>query len=305
MSDKVIAIVSQKIIDVITSNLKNGIGAAPWNKPWNSRNGGPAMNGKSKKLYRGINALTLPLYGFSSPFWFSKKQVLELGGRIKLEEFKKSAPIIFSMWGEKVNPDTGRKERKWFGYRFYQAWNYEQCEGLPARFAPVEEGEGLAFQPIERAEGIVSGWAGMPTVKHEGGQALYRPSSDCIMMPAKETFKGEGQYYSTLFHEMIHSTGHSSRLARPEMGACTFGSHGYSKEELTAEMGAAILCAMAGIENTLENSISYLQGWLSKLQSNPDWLIKAAAQAQKAVDLILGRSYEVETVAEGEDSGEG
>ncbi len=303
MSEKVLSIVSQKMIDIITSNIKNGTPAAPWTKPWNGSTG-PALNGVSKKFYRGINALVLPLYGFSSPFWFSQKQILSLGGRIKSEEFKKSAPVIFSMWGEKVNPDTGRKERKWFGYRFYQAWNLEQCEDMPSRFDTVK-GEALEFQPIERAEAIVKGWAGMPPVAHEGTRAFYRPSSDSITMPPQSTFKSEGEYYSTLFHEMIHSTGHKDRLNREEMGKGIFGSHDYSKEELTAEMGAAMLCGYAGIENTFDNSIAYLTSWLSKLQSNPDWLVKAAAQAQKAVDLILGRSYEVETVVEGDDSGEG
>ena len=108
-------------------------------------------------------------------------------------------------------------------------------------------------------------------------------------MPKKESFHSVQEFYSTLFHECIHSTGSEKRLNRPELTDLNaFGSHDYSKEELTAEFGAAYLCAIAGIDNTLENSSAYIKGWLSKLKNNNDWLVGAASKAQKAADYIQG-----------------
>jgi antirestriction protein ArdC len=96
------------------------------------------------------------------------------------------------------------------------------------------------------------------------------------------------EYYSTLFHELTHSTGHATRLNRPTLtDLCPFGSTNYSREELVAEMGAAYLCSLTGIVNaTIDNSAAYIQGWLRRLRSDPKVLVQAAAQAQKAVDYL-------------------
>ncbi len=110
-------------------------------------------------------------------------------------------------------------------------------------------------------------------------------------MPDKDRFEIPAEYYSTLFHEITHSTGHKSRLDRLE--ATSFGSEPYAKEELIAEMGAAFLCGEAGIEcETLENSAAYLSGWLKALKDDKRLVISAAAAAQKAVDLMLDRKFE-------------
>lgn len=110
-------------------------------------------------------------------------------------------------------------------------------------------------------------------------------------MPDRERFESEEAYFSTLFHELTHSTGHESRLKRstlaPQQG---FGSDPYCREELVAEMGAAFLCGQAGIiEATIESTAAYIQGWLKRLKDDPTLVVQAAAQAQKAVDFILGK----------------
>jgi antirestriction protein ArdC len=112
-------------------------------------------------------------------------------------------------------------------------------------------------------------------------------------MPKPETFISREHYYSTLFHEMTHSTGHPSRLNRPTLSdAARFGDANYSKEELVAEMGAAYLCGFAGIENkTIDESASYLASWLRVLRSDHRLLISAASQAQKAVDYVRGMQH--------------
>ena len=133
-----------------------------------------------------------------------------------------------------------------------------------------------------------------PKIEHGGQRAFYRSIDDLVQMPPKDNFNTPESYYSTLFHELTHSTGHESRLARQGvMSKCTFGSDPYSREELVAEMGAAFLCGQAGIENTtVDDSASYINSWLNRLNDNDNLIVKAGAQAQKAADYVLGERYE-------------
>jgi antirestriction protein ArdC len=110
-------------------------------------------------------------------------------------------------------------------------------------------------------------------------------------MPARSRFVDAAHYYSTLFHEFVHSTGHESRLNRAF--GDHFGDELYSKEELVAEMGAAFLCAIAGIanEHTDRNTTAYIQNWISKLEEDNRLIVHAAANAQRAADCILGETF--------------
>jgi antirestriction protein ArdC len=137
----------------------------------------------------------------------------------------------------------------------------------------------------------VKGYTDAPTIQHWEPSAYYSPSTDLINMPRRELFESPEAYYATLFHEMTHSTGHKSRLARAGVVDPTkFGSHDYSKEELVAEMGASFLCAEAGISQaTFQNSVSYLGHWLKRLKSDTKLVVMAAAEASKAAERILGK----------------
>lgn len=290
MSIEIYTRVTDSIVARLTESIAKGETFAPWQRPWSATNSTP-MSGSSNKPYRGINWFILSMQGYASPYWFTFNQVRNLKGSVRKGE--KSTMVVF--WTMLEGRDKATNEPKKIPMlRYYRVFNYEQCDKMPERYA-AKPTQSIEFQPIEAAEAIVNGWADKPAIQHMGAQAFYRPSEDKVTMPARETFKGEGEYYSTLFHELTHSTGHAKRLNREEMGKGTFGSSDYSKEELTAEMGAAILCAMVGIDSVKENSLSYLQGWLSKLRSEPKWLISAAGQAQKAVDLIIGKTWAEET----------
>ena len=107
---------------------------------------------------------------------------------------------------------------------------------------------------------------------------------------ASAAFGSAEEYYSTLFHELTHSTGHPSRIRREGIEKLnTFGSESYSKEELIAEMGAAMLAGVTGIERkTLANSAAYLKSWIDVLKSDVRMVVFAASQAQKAADYIQG-----------------
>jgi antirestriction protein ArdC len=151
--------------------------------------------------------------------------------------------------------------------------------------------------PIEEAEKIVEGYKDSPKiVNKDDNRAYYNPFFDFINMPVMGKFNKVEEYYSTIFHEMIHSTGHTNRLKRLDnQKSAAFGSEDYSKEELVAEFGAAMLCGIAGIENsTIENSTAYIQSWLKALRDDKTLAVKAAAQAQKAADYILGTMFQEE-----------
>lgn len=172
--------------------------------------------------------------------------------------------------------------------RSYSVFNLQQCEGIKA---PTIESATQVFRPIENAEIVVEQMPNRPQLNNRSKMACYCPSTDEVWMPPRHSFDREAEYYSTLFHEIIHSTGHRNRLNRKGIAAKTvkFGSQTYSKEELVAEIGASLLCGKAGIrQGTLANSAAYLKGWMSRLRNDKKLFIIAAAQAEKAADYILG-----------------
>ena len=181
--------------------------------------------------------------------------------------------------------------------RYYTVFNLEQCEGITSP-DPVRE-----INPLEQCETIVNSMPNPPGFTQEA-RACYWPSTDTVGMPARSAFHAAEEYYSTLFHEITHSTGHPSRVGREGiMNHNPFGSEDYSKEELIAEMGATMLCGVAGIESrTLGNSAAYLQTWINKLKSDSRLIVSAASQAQKAADYVLGKTAaETDSATKGEN----
>lgn len=259
------------------------------------------MNYVSKKAYRGINVFLLLCAPFDCPYFVSYKQATELGVR----KGEKGFPVVFWNWfakrlnGVPVIGSNGKPEMVPF-LRYYTVFNLEQCEGIewekPAQpIAPPQ------FTPIESAAQIVSGMPNAPMIRHSGNRACYTPTFDIVNMPAQDSFPIAEEYYNTLFHELTHATGHTSRLARKGVmdSAAAFGSDTYSREELVAEMGAAFLSGHSGIlHKTVNNSASYLQSWIKVLKSDSKLVVTAAAQAQKASDYILNVKHEMESESE-------
>jgi antirestriction protein ArdC len=244
----------------------------------------------SKKEYRGVNVFMLACQQYGSPWWLTFNQVKERGGYVRKGE--KATPVIFWKFIDRKDSVEADSEDNINGkiplLRYYSVFNVFQTEGIT--LPPDPEETINPFNPNEKAEQIIANMPQRPDIQYGGNKACYRPSSDTITLPPKQTFVSPEEYYSTYFHELSHATGHESRLARKSiLEPSFFGSHEYSKEELVAEMGAAFLCGFSGIEQkTIENSVAYIQGWLKVLKSSDKTLlVHAAAQAQKASDYIL------------------
>jgi antirestriction protein ArdC len=269
MTMNIYEMVTQKIIE----QLEKGV--VPWRKPWVNFT---AVNWVTQKPYRGINTLLL-----DGGEYATFKQIQQAGGKVKKGE--KGHIVVFWKWVEKEDEETGETIKIPF-LRYYKVFEINtQVEGLESKRKVVS----FEHDPIEEAEKIIKGYKNSPSYTHYSGSAYYNPQNDVINVPPMKDFKKVEEYYCTMFHEMIHSTGHKSRLARKGIEEiAAFGSETYSKEELIAEMGAAMLCAQAKIDNTLENSAAYIQSWLRALKNDKRLVVLAAAQAQKAADYILG-----------------
>jgi antirestriction protein ArdC len=292
----VFEIVTQKMIEKLQA------GVVPWHKPWSSGVGQPC-NLLTGKAYRGINPILLG-DTYHSKYWLTFNQVKDMGGHVRAGE-RASMVVFFKPADLKKkasdsNDTQDENEEKVFRsfiLRYYYVFNVCQCEGITHKRLNEESVslEKLSeFNPIEKCEDIWSRFNNPPKLIHNQQKAFYRPSEDLINMPLKNSFDGEEEYYSTLFHEATHSTGHESRLNRKSVVQSNhFGSKEYSKEELVAEMGAAMLCAHAGIDSAVfDNSAAYIASWLDALKkpNNQRLVVDAASGAQKAVDHILGDS---------------
>lgn len=285
----------QEVTNRIVSYLEQG--TVPWKNPIKRGTGdGWPKNLDSGKRYRGINVFLLGLTawerGYASDYWLTFKQAREHGGSVRKGE-KGSLVTFFKLYAT-TDKQTG-EEIEIPVLKHFTAFNAEQIDGIAAPDTPDDESATEPFTPIETAESIVANFTAKPAIHHDGGtRACYRPVSDSVHMPKHERFEREETYYTTLFHELTHSTGHSSRLDRGlDTELAPFGSPDYSREELIAEMGAAFLSAAAGIsEPTIEQSASYLQSWIKVLKGDKRLVVRAASSAQKAADLILSEGMD-------------
>ncbi|HZH99323.1 MAG TPA: zincin-like metallopeptidase domain-containing protein, partial [Fimbriimonadaceae bacterium] len=269
-------------------------GVVPWRCPWRHQTGRP-RNFHTGKAYQGVNVLLLGLQRFSSPFWMTFRQAQERGGSVRKGEHG-SIVLKFGQF-EKISrtPEGAEEKRQARFLKSYRVFNAVQIDGIT--FPQPEIGPQLASsQRIARAEAIAAEMPLPPKIiEGKSDRACYRGSVDTVEMPAFAVFNAPEAYYLTLFHELIHSTGHESRLARPGVTSSDgFGGKEYSREELVAEMGAAFLGVEAGIvRDEHEQSAAYLKAWLDVLRQ-PDhrhWIVQAANQAGRAADYILGTQY--------------
>lgn len=257
-------------------------GVIPWQKPWIAS--GAAISHSTGKPYSLLNQILLSRPGEYATF----KQITDEGGHVRKGE--KASMVVFWKWIETEDEENPVEVKKIPFLRYFNVFHIDQTEGVtPRHAAPLPN----AAHPDEAAEAIVSDYltrSGVQLLYEEGNRAFYRPSTDSITLPLQAQFKDTSEYYSTLFHELTHSTGHATRLNRLAKTAA-FGSDEYSKEELVAEIGAAALINHAGLEtsSSLNNSAAYIKSWLKALQEDKHLIVSASGKAEKAVNLILNQ----------------
>lgn len=274
---------SQAVYEKITNRIIEGLdkGVVPWKKPWKID---LPKNLKSKKQYNGINLLMLLYNEHQSPWYATFNQIKELGGTVKKGE--KGYLIVFWKINEYEKVVDGKTETVEVPFiRYSHVFNSEQCEGIT-----VPETE--KNEEILECKSVYDDMLNKPKLEHKSTGAYYNPQTDIVNVPHIDTFEDVEEYYSTLFHELVHSTGHESRLSREGITKIdAYGNEKYSFEELVAEIGNAFLCAETQISNgeVFDNSQAYINGWISKLKSDPKLIIKASSKAQEAVNYILNR----------------
>ncbi len=271
--------ITAKILELLDA------GVVPWRKPWR---GAEPTSLNTGKPYHGINYLVLGCAPYASPYWATFKAVKARGGHVRKGE--KAWPIVFWKRWEKPTgelDENGEEVVKRIPIlRYFNVFNLEQTEGVEG---PTTEVEPREHEPIPACERIVSGMPHPPTITHGERRAYYRASTDTVNLPSPETFTSGADYYATTFHELVHSTGHASRLNRKAVGEAAFGAHDYGEEELTAEMGAAFLCGRAGISPAvIENQAAYIDAWRRRIREDRKLVVVAAGRATKAARYITG-----------------
>ena len=284
MNKKICEMVAERVLEELEK------GYIPWQQPWFGSN--RFVSHTTGKRYSLLNCMMLGKPGEYATF----KQIAEEGGKVK-KGAKSKVVVYWSPYKKKeVNAEGEEVEKTHYVLRYYRVFNLNDCEGVKKKYLDDDD-KTFVHEVVRDAEDVIEGYCGRnPTLKIEreekSGRAFYRPSEDMIVVPKKEQFPKIEEFYSTLFHEMTHSTGHHSRLGRfKESGLVSaFGGEDYGKEELIAELGAAALCGKCGVESkdSFRNSAAYLDGWTKAIKGDPSMIVAAAGKADKAVAYILG-----------------
>ena len=287
--------------EVITQQILTQLeqGTIPWRQPW--RTPGVPKNLCSQRPYRGLNVWLLLARPYASPYWTTYRQIQEIGGWVRKGE--KGATVMFWKFVDddrEEGSDAPLTHRRAPLLRTYTLFNVEQCELPPSLRERLAVPAHQPFPASVCCERVIAQMPHPPRLVHEARTAFYAPRQDLVNLPPPFLFETAEAYFGTAFHELLHSTGHPSRLARPGVAdLAPFASHAYSKEELVAEMGAAYLCGCCGIApQTVENSAAYIASWLAQLHNDKTLLLQAASQAQRAVDWILGVAVNTPTPEE-------
>lgn len=285
----------QMVTDRICDLLESGV--CPWVRPWGTV-ADCAFSRATGKPYSMLNQMLLAdpekeytsiseLYADVAGEWLTYKQAQEAGGTVRKGEHGRK--IVFFKMIEKTVEETGETQKIPY-LTAYTVFRVDQCDGVEQKHHTDDEPHIIPTDAT--AEFVAADYAQRSgvTINHvRGNQAYYSPALDTVVLPLMEQFHNAPEYYSTLFHELTHSTGHADRLNRLSKTAA-FGSEKYSVEELTAEIGSASILATLGIDTdgSLRNSAAYIKNWLTALRSDKRMIVTAAARAEKAVQMIFG-----------------
>lgn len=282
----------EEITNRILAEMEKGI--IPWQRPWICTNG--AVSHQTGKPYSLLNQILLTSDDKDNECdnhqvkeYLTFKQVKDAGGNVKKGE-KSKFVVFWKMYQREKVKENGEKEIEEIPtLKFYHVFEVDQCEGINRKWSEENRPH---LDPVEKAETIVTQYFNKEScnlIIHRTNRAYYSPSTDTVNVPQMTQYGIVSEYYSTLFHEMIHSTGAKTRLDRFQQGSLSFGSSTYSKEELVAELGAAFLLNKAGVDckKAFRNSVGYLQGWSRALKEDKRLFVSAASKAEAAVNYII------------------
>lgn len=293
----------QEVTDKIIKALEQGV--APWKKPWQSPvNGlvGFPVNAVTGRQYSGINVILLWMacheHGFASNRWLTFHQALEAGGNVIKGE-KGSYATVFRPFeqvktdksGSTVYDEEGNEviEQRYFASKC-TLFNVGQCENLPDKVTQMPELPELPeLERLARAEELIAA-SKVDIIHRRQNRAFYRPSIDRITMPLRGQFDTVADYYSSILHELVHATGHESRLNRDGItrSTCKFGDPIYAFEELVAEIGSAFLCAQLGVDGNVQHE-NYIGSWLKHLKEDKKAIFSAARYAREAFEYLMAQ----------------
>jgi antirestriction protein ArdC len=264
-------------------------GAAPWVKPWSATPGANSpCNAATNRPYSGCNVVLLWMAqaaaGYRSPRFLTFKQALELGGNVRKGEHGTKVFFVKQLQVHDRGADDETATRLVPMMREYTVFNVDQCENLPDS---VNTGKPMRVRNPDTREELADAFLHSTgaDIREGHGEAYYVPSRDFISMPAFGAFKGADHFYNVAFHELVHWSGHKSRLDRDLKNR--FGSRNYAAEELVAELGAAFLCAEFAFDGDVRNA-GYLASWIGLLKADKRAFFTACSQASKAADYLRG-----------------
>jgi len=294
---KVSEIVTERILE-----LEKGI--VPWHKSW--RVDSRPVNWETRRPYNGVNLFLLEPGGEYLTF----RQINKLGAKLK----KGAKGYIVVFWKvdtvkqetrdipedeetvEVIEEEQQENTKTVYLLRYYYVFNVDDVEGLPAKKKEKKEITPVPYdERVRKALQVVTDWNTICPIKHGNYAPCYSPANDTIYMPTFDKFEGAHkieEYFSTVFHEIVHSTGHKTRLDRHRHSR--FGDWHYAQEELVAEIGSAFLLNMYGLDipETFKNNVAYINYWLEQLQKDKTMIVKAAGKAERAVEYILKKVEE-------------
>ena len=287
------------IYETVTNRILTQLeaGVVPWRKTWTA---GLPKSLTTGKEYRGINILVLGTTEFTSRYWLTYREAQRQGGHVRKGE--RATPVVYWKWR---TPEEVARRAEQTGHPdvapcvpFVSAvFNLDQVQDV------ARPDDDLAIRPGDRlriADQMLEVMPDQPEIVHVlTAQPACSPRRDRVTLPHLSQFEGADEYYSTLFHELVHASGHPRRLNRFAEAEGDRVEQ-YSFEELVAEFGAAFLCGFAGIENpgTAALQAGYIEGWARTFRQDSRILLRAASAAQRAADYIRGK-VPVQDVAEG------
>ena len=299
MSESKFSEFANEVTSQIIKELEKG--NVVWKQPW--KNLGRCKNLLTKSSYSGFNQFYLnwkmEQRGFKTPYFMTFQQARSIGANVK--KGAKSIQIVYWKAFSKENKDEVQVINKVRLHPFVHfVFNIDEIENIDSEYLAFNDSEEQPIYTIDNCEQMILNLNNLPEIRNGGDKAYYSPSADLVQVPHINQFSCSEKYYSTLFHEIIHSTGHKSRLDRfsDSILPVKFGSIDYSKEELIAEIGATFLNAQCGIkEQVFEASVAYIKNWMKVLKDDPKLIITASSHAQKAYTYLIDK-VEIEELAQ-------